>query len=114
VPFVKRVENCLMDNATGGTIAVLAVMAACLVATMLTAFAVLVAGVGVVLLLSSWMGTKSLALPVFVVVLMAAVAWLVRAPVRRPVERALVWMIPRGGERRLGALRGLGRWRRRR
>jgi hypothetical protein len=62
---------------------------------MLTAFAVLVAGVGVVLLLSSWMGTKSLALPVFVVVLMAAVAWLVRAPVRRAVERALVWMVPR-------------------
>jgi hypothetical protein len=93
---VKRVENYLTDSITGGTIAVLAVLVACLVAMMLAAFAAAAAGLGVVLLLSFWMGTKSPALPAFVVAgaIMAAAAWLVRAPARRAIERALVWMAP--------------------
>jgi hypothetical protein len=95
---VKRLENYLTDTVTGGTIAVLTVLAACLVAMMLTAFAAAAAGVGMVLLLSFWMGTKSPALPAFGVVaagvILVAAAWLVRAPCRRAVERALVWMAP--------------------
>lgn len=95
---MKRVENYLMDSVTGGTIAVLAVLAACLVAMMLTAFAAAAAGLGVVLLLASWIGTKSPALPAFravaAVFILVAVAWLGRAPVRRAIERALVWMVP--------------------
>jgi hypothetical protein len=94
LPFVKRTENYLMDSITGGTIAVVAVIAACLIAMMLTAFAPAAGRIGVVLLLSFWIGTKP-ALPAFVVagVIMAAVAWLLRAPVRRTIERALVWMV---------------------
>jgi hypothetical protein len=105
---VKPAENCLTDTITGGTIGALAVIVACLVAMMLTAFAVFAtaaAGIGVVLLLSSWMGMKSPAPPAFVVVLfmyalavgviVVAAAWLVRAPLRRAIERALVWMVQR-------------------
>jgi hypothetical protein len=51
-----------------------------------------------VLLLASWIGTKSPALPAFgavaAVFILVAVAWLGRAPVRRAIERALVWMVP--------------------
>jgi hypothetical protein len=97
VPFVKRTENYLTDSITGGAIAVLAVIAVCLVAMMLTVFAAAAGGIGVVLLLSFWIGTKSPALPAFGVVaagvIMAAVAWLVRARARRAIERALVWMV---------------------
>jgi hypothetical protein len=108
VPCVKRVENCITDSITGGTIAVLAVTVACVVAMVLTAVAVCAtaaAGIGVVLLLSSWMGMKTPALPAFVVVLfmyalaagviVLAAAWLMRAPLRRAIERALVRMGPR-------------------
>ena len=90
---MKRTENCLTDSIAGGAIAVLAVMAACLVAMMLTVFA----AIGVVLLLFFWIGTKSPALLAFVVagVITAAVAWLLRAPVRRAINAALAWMVPR-------------------
>jgi hypothetical protein len=96
VPFVKR-ANYLPDSISGGAIAVLAVLAACLVAAMLTAFAAAAAGIGVVLLLSFWMGTKSPALPalgvVAAVLILVTVAWLGRAPLRRAIERTLVWMM---------------------
>jgi hypothetical protein len=95
---VKRLENYLTDTVTGGTIAVLTVLAACLVAMMLTASAAAATGIGMVLMLSFWMGTKSAALPAFGVVaagvILVVFAWLVRAPCRRAVERAVVWMAP--------------------
>ena len=95
---MKR-ANYLTDSITGGTIAVLAVLAACLVAAMLTAFAAAGAGISVVVLLSFWLGTKSPAPPAFAVVaavlILAGVAWLGRAAVRRAIERVLLWIVPR-------------------